>query len=173
MKDSAEKYPYFIYPLINEMQQCTDIEEMKKIRERIAVNIGDPDALMAVVGGPDIRNFYGNRRRSASTEDTIDAFMARFSSGDEPQSLSDILEPKAERKRKTAPKKSETETKTSRQDLEEVKKLVKNGDYERALDIMRHFYLNNPKKSVYFADQIRFIRKMMYNESKKAGKPTV
>ena len=51
--------------------------------------------------------------------------------------------------------------------FEKAKSFVKKGDYHRALGIMETIYLNNPKKSVYFADQIRFVKKMMINDGKK------
>ena len=37
--------------------------------------------------------------------------------------------------------------------------------YEKALEIMRKVNLNNPKKSVYFADQIRFLQKLIINKN--------
>lgn len=43
----------------------------------------------------------------------------------------------------------------------ELQKLIKNGDYQRALEIITELNLNNPKKSVYFAEQIRFLKKLI------------
>ena len=37
--------------------------------------------------------------------------------------------------------------------------------YEKALEIMRKVSLNNPKKSAYFADQIRFLQKLIVNKN--------
>ena len=37
--------------------------------------------------------------------------------------------------------------------------------YEKALEIMRKVNLNNPKKSAYFADQIRFLQKLIVNKN--------
>ena len=37
--------------------------------------------------------------------------------------------------------------------------------YEKALEIMRKVNLNNPKKSAYFADQIRFLQKLIINKN--------
>ena len=34
---------------------------------------------------------------------------------------------------------------------------LKQGRYERAAEILTYLHLNNPKKSAYFADKIRFI----------------
>ena len=37
--------------------------------------------------------------------------------------------------------------------------------YEKALEIMRKVSMNNPKKSAYFADQIRFLQKLIINKN--------
>lgn len=37
--------------------------------------------------------------------------------------------------------------------------------YEKALEIMRKVNLTNPKKSAYFADQIRFLQKLIINKN--------
>lgn len=44
---------------------------------------------------------------------------------------------------------------------ENVKDLIKNKNYTQALELLRKLNLNNPKKSVYFADQIRFLEKVI------------
>ena len=42
-----------------------------------------------------------------------------------------------------------------------AKIMIKNGNYHKALEIITEISLNNPKKSVYFADQIRFLKKLI------------
>ncbi len=44
---------------------------------------------------------------------------------------------------------------------------IKQGKYSRALEIIKQLNLNNSKKSVYFADQIRFLEKLIINSNKK------
>ncbi len=44
---------------------------------------------------------------------------------------------------------------------------VKQGRYSKALEIIKRLNLNYPKKSAYFADQIRFLEKLMMNNNKK------
>ena len=40
---------------------------------------------------------------------------------------------------------------------------IKQKRYDKAFEIIHNLSLNNPKKSVYFADQLRFLRKLMLN----------
>lgn len=40
---------------------------------------------------------------------------------------------------------------------------IKQGRYEQALEIIRRLNLNYPKKNAYFADQIRFLEKLILN----------
>jgi hypothetical protein len=44
---------------------------------------------------------------------------------------------------------------------EEAIRLIKSKEYGKALEILRVLHLNIPEKSVYFADQIRFIEKII------------
>jgi len=48
-----------------------------------------------------------------------------------------------------------------------VNKLIKNHDYQDALEIIQQLILIYPEKSVYFADQIRFLKKLIFNEARK------
>ena len=47
-----------------------------------------------------------------------------------------------------------------------AKKLIREHKYPEAIEILRALNLNNPKKSVYFADQIRFLEKVIANSKK-------
>ena len=44
---------------------------------------------------------------------------------------------------------------------------IKQGRYSKALEIIQRLNLNYPKKSAYFADQIRFLKKLIINEKGK------
>jgi hypothetical protein len=44
---------------------------------------------------------------------------------------------------------------------------IKQHRYGKALEIIRKLYLKNPKKNCYFADQIRFLEKLIINEKQK------
>lgn len=47
-----------------------------------------------------------------------------------------------------------------------AKNLIREHKYMEAIEILRALNLNNPKKSVYFADQIRFLEKVIANSKK-------
>lgn len=44
---------------------------------------------------------------------------------------------------------------------------IKQGRYGKALEIIKRLYLNYPKKSAYFVDQIRFLEKLIINNNKR------
>ena len=44
---------------------------------------------------------------------------------------------------------------------------IKQGRYSKALEIIRQLNLQYPKKNAYFADQIRFLEKLIINNNKK------
>jgi len=44
---------------------------------------------------------------------------------------------------------------------------IKQGKYSKALEIIRRLSLEYPKKNAYFADQIRFLEKLIINNNKK------
>ena len=48
----------------------------------------------------------------------------------------------------------------------EAKKMIKERKYKQAISILTELNLSNPKKSVYFADQIRFLEKVIGNSKK-------
>ena len=44
---------------------------------------------------------------------------------------------------------------------------IKQGRYQKALDIIQRLSSNFPEKNSYFADQIRFLEKLIINNNKK------
>ena len=44
---------------------------------------------------------------------------------------------------------------------------IKQGRYSKALEIIQRLSLNYPKKNAYFADQIRFLEKLIINNKNK------
>lgn len=46
-----------------------------------------------------------------------------------------------------------------------AKIFIRRGRYDKAFEIIKQLSLNFPEKSVYFADQLRFLQKLIYNQS--------
>ena len=87
---------------------------------------------------------------STSLADPTSALLDSFlrSSGEEPRTKAD----------------SKEETPVLTESL--ARAMIKKGNYVKALEIITDLSLNNPKKSIYFADQIRFLKKLILNQSK-------
>lgn len=66
-------------------------------------------------------------------------------------------------KRRSASKSSSDTTLT--ESLAKV--MIKNGNYTKALEIISDLSLSNPQKMIYFADQIRFLKKLIINQKYK------
>ena len=49
---------------------------------------------------------------------------------------------------------------------ENLKKCIREKKYAEAIEILKKLNLINPKKSIYFADQIRFLEKALVNSKK-------
>lgn len=214
--------PYYIIPDIEALKTEKDPEKLRRHRRRIAANIGNTDALRAILGdsNEDFHDFYGSSELpNLSTEDTIDSFLDKFGSnspdstqastsapafsqsvpvvpaydyasmmeseadshGDEGSAMINggtptndatlgiidsflsttpppRIRPKKEEKAEEKPSLTESFAKI----------MIKNGNYQRALEIITQISLNNPEKSIYFADQIRFLQKLVLIESKKS-----
>ena len=198
-----DRYPYFLYQAVCELQRNPDQQYSMELKEFIGVNVDNRDARLLLTGDLDesIRNFYRKDSPPAETavDIYIDSFISRFSNGAQPQVPEVLISSSSQAESREAEKKeiiertpevpevsAPTKTPKSRKPeskatpseqpevtesldviMERVKFMVKNRNYDEALEIMEAFYLNNPKKSVYFADQIRFLRKLKLNESKK------
>ena len=94
-------------------------------------------------------------------QDLIDSFIksdkGRFVLNEEP-----LLAPPAD----AAPN-NETETPEDEYFTETLARIyIKQGRYSKALEIIRRLSLQVPKKNAYFADQIRFLEKLIINNNK-------
>ncbi|MCM1490243.1 MAG: hypothetical protein NC095_05385 [Muribaculum sp.] len=207
---------YYIIPDIDALDKEKDPELLRKHRRRIAANIGDPDALRAILGdaSEDFGDFYGDSELpNLSTEDTIDSFLQRFGqknavatvdtgtpeesespvvpvipvvpAADYMASLESMPEVAADDTgadntlgaidaflekvpaQRAKPKKEIKEPEMPSLTEGFAKIMIKNGNYSRALEIITQISLNNPEKSIYFADQIRFLKKVILIQGHK------
>lgn len=168
-------------------------------KARIAGCLGDRDALFRLLGndGDVFDNFYPDPRHTApSTEDTIDAFLGKFSHGDrtrEAQAAEQAIfnpapddylsslaaqQPEPAPPEETAKAAEDTHTAKPEQAAAEppapaslsesfARVMIKNRNYGKALEIIQAISLNNPGKSAYFADQIRFLKKLIINDNNR------
>ena len=208
--EDLKDFPYYVIPDIKAIASERNPEKLRFHRRRIAANIGDPDALRAILGeaSEDFQDFYGSSvRPNLSTSDTIDSFIERFGNKmdrgveDEdsivpivPQAVdyASMLEREATESGvavdvpadatlgaidafltqqptpRIKPKKEAKEEEKPSLTESFAKIMIKNGNYKRALEIITQISLNNPEKSIYFADQIRFLKKVISLESLKS-----
>ena len=100
----------------------------------------------------------GGEKPSSRTDDLIDSFIkTQANEGitlpEEPAEL-----PRAETNENTDESNCLTET------LARI--YIKQGRYSKALEIIQRLSLKNPKKNAYFADQMRFLEKLIINNKK-------
>ncbi|MDE6272541.1 MAG: hypothetical protein K2M31_06000 [Muribaculaceae bacterium] len=180
-EDLLEKYPYFAYAALKAIPLAPDDEVRNRLRRLVAVNIGDPADIAEILGlnSDSLADFYPDGRPpKLGTFDTIDTFLSTFGdqtqksavkpAGNEAIPTGSPLDsvPKPAPIRRPVPEPQPTEESPA---LTEsfARILIKNRNYEKALEIIQQLNLNNPEKSIYFADQIRFLKKLILNESRK------
>ncbi len=115
--------------------------------EELAVPVAPPAIDYASILEQEAPELEGEELPEDATLDAIDAFLS--------QQPTPRLKPKKEPKEAEKPSLTESFAKI----------LIKNGNYSRALEIITEISLNNPEKSIYFADQIRFLKKVISLES--------
>ena len=155
-------YPYYIVPQVEEYRKLDpNSEEAKRLSRIIAANIGDYASLRLVLGidPPEFAKFYPDMDISTPTTlDTIDSFLDKYGtnlSADPlafPTSGGYVLE---ETETPENPAKDEMDEK------ENLGSLIREKKYSEALQFIEAQNLINPEKSIYFAHQIRFIKKLM------------
>ena len=193
------KYPYYIVPQVEEYRKLDPgSEEAKKLGRFLSANIGDYASLRLLLGidPPEFARFYPDMETAnPTTLDTIDAFLDKFgkdypdtltlesaTSGyvledDSPEDL-DKEEAQEDISRQAFPQKEETVEIEDKEDPEVETKFpdenmlsfyIKGKRYAEAIEFIEGQNLNNPEKSIYFAHQIRFLKKLRAVENYKTN----
>ncbi len=122
---------------------------------------------------------FQSRRGAPSTPDALSA-TARGEGDGRTQSLIDsyignarerlVLNPNAQGPKLPAEEVAEQDSEGGGAFFTETlaKIYIQQGRYERAIEIITNLHANNPKKSAYFADQIRFLRILALNSKHKS-----
>lgn len=172
------KYPYFIFPVIAQLATEKDPQRRLKLKEKLAVNVSSRAELRRLLGinSNELEGFYPDvMAKHLTTTDTIDTFLDKYGKTGEADTLDKIISGAGqsdyfavmEREKKEAKKVESHNNESGALTAGLAKIMIKNGNYGKALEIIREINLNNPEKSIYFADQMRFIKKLMLNEAKK------
>lgn len=187
-KALSDRYPAFAYAALMALRGADSEETRRRLRSRLADNIGDNDALREILGedSESLADFYPDALQPAlDTDATIDAFISRFGADQplppavreiaeqaepddnpEPLEILRILEnPEPPGNPKPAdsqqPQESPAAPESGGLSMSFAKILIKNGNYAKALDIISELNLKFPEKSIYFADQMRFLKKLI------------
>ena len=178
------KADYYIVPYIEELATVTDPEREQWLRRRISANIGNQEALGRILGLTDVDGaslYSPDTFPTLSTTDTIDAFLEKFGPKERGASQPAPSAPegagvvpvvpaidymamteleKIPASEEPSPSEEPQSAETPALTESFAKILIKNGNYERAMEILTDVNLKNPEKSIYFADQMRFLRKL-------------
>ena len=134
-----DAYPYFAVAAARAVAGgATQQAEDDAFRAIAACNVASPQALRKAFGSEPEPFYPDARQQNLSTSATIDAFMAVFGAKEESRQAP---EPQAV----------------------DLRHLIAGKRYEEALALLEHQNLTNPEKSIYFADQIRYLRKLIIN----------
>lgn len=185
LKELVERYPYFYQARLlwlKSLKLSDDIQTSAQL-SLTAIYSHDHRWLYFYLF-PEMKPATGNAvrqsRYSGSYFDLLNAVEAE--GGDAQSSLRRIADQLKESRAKHVQDKQE-ETATARKqidipvpeyfrmesaskeiDLEEKSRtLIREKRYQEALEILKQLNLINPKKSIYFADQIRFLEKIIVN----------
>ncbi len=94
----------------------------------------------------------------------LDAFLGKYAAPAEAEEAKEQPAPKA------SPKSARPKPDADAPLSESLAKIyVRRGRYDKAFEIIRSLSLNYPEKSIYFADQMRFLQKLIINQRRKAN----
>lgn len=158
------KYPYYIVPDVEEYRKLDpNSEEAKRLCRKIAANIGDLASLRLIMGidPPEFAKFYPDMdTMSPSTLDTIDNFLEKFGSKSPAGGYLAVDD-------NELPSEDDLHIGIAQDGINDLHYLVKDKRFADAISLIERQNLINPEKSIYFAHQIRFLKKLMAIEKFK------
>ncbi len=191
LKEMAELYPYFAIPrlLLSKVYHTEDNVNSQRFINKSAIYATDRSWLYYFLN-PEKAEKQENKktlRENRFSGNYFDMLQSVESNGeDTKQSLQKLAEKLKEARsritvenqnNKPQPKFKNNVAKESEKFIviddpkienteENARKLIKEKKYREAIVILNELYFNNPKKSIYFADQIRFLEKVLENSKK-------
>ena len=175
--EEIERYPYFMSPVIEICRALgPDSDIGRLMRIRLEMNIGKETFRRLFPDNENHREKIEMHPENILTsDDRIDSFLDKFGKGKyapgaympeepsrpEPSVSRGNIEDISEKADLNKPLKKEKEI------FRRIGELIKNQKYREALEIIELENLNNREKNVYFADQIRFLKKLIIIESHK------
>lgn len=141
------------------LKDCTPQEDMPRRKLTIADATRDYAAFLMQMDDAAAADETETDETSHRRQSLIDNFIEKT-----PERI--VLQEKPE----YVPEIAETPEENNEEDYftETLAKIyIKQGRYEKAIEIIRKLNLNYPKKNSYFADQIRFLQKLIINNKNK------
>ena len=162
------KYPYYIVPGVEEYRGMDpDSEEARKLVRFISANVGDYASLRLILGidPPEFARFYPDLETATPTTlDTIDSFLDKFGKNLPEPSLGEMVGGYVLEEDNISEETDDLETEDhqivdAKSGIAPLARLLKEKRYTEAIAFIEMQNLNNPEKSIYFAHQIRFLKK--------------
>lgn len=166
-----ERYPFFTYAARRAAALATSDEVAGRLKLIASLQQSGalPEAAPAAAGPVDAGNSVPPPDASAAagivdagSSAAIDAFLSRFNLPPLPYTPAGDSSMHMDLSENIPPSKPESPELTE----ESARILIKNRKYADALTIIEQLYLINPEKSIYFADQIRFLKKLILNQAR-------
>lgn len=181
LKEMMDTYPYFCIPklLLSKVYLKENNVNLQDTVHKTSLFVPDRRAFYFFLypekaEDAPTRKITRENKTSGSYFDMLATIESEGGSNNK-QSLTQLAEKLKEARSKTTPPlpdKKMVETKTvkaveHKEITEEyAHKLIKDKKYNEAILILNELYFKNPKKSIYFADQIRFLEKALENLKK-------
>ena len=161
-----------LYLLVEEYTHPEHLQPTETEKEPDAFSLIDEFLDEMSRGGADLPTeiSYGSEHGAAPAADYFASIMPDAAATTPVFSVPPVTEPTPA----STPAEKEPATSLSTEELEEelftetlARIYIKQGRYDKALRIIKTISLNYPEKNLYFADQIRFLEKLITNDKNK------